>query len=92
MGITQKIESTLFHFGFQECRKKNNLNFLKLGNQEYLLMRIFERVETVDLIFAKFYAGDNPCNSEPYFEESIKLSFSPDSDNLIIKEFIEKYK
>ena len=32
MGITQKLESTLFLFGFQECRKKDNLNFLKLAD------------------------------------------------------------
>jgi len=91
MSIIQKLESTFFHFGFQKCKKKNNLNFLKLANQEYLLMKIFERAETADLVFAKFHAGENPCNSVPYFEKSVKLSFSPDADAPIIKEFLEKY-
>lgn len=92
MGITQKLKSTLFLFGFQECRKKDNLNFLKLANQEYLLMKIFKKAETADLVFAKFYAGDNPCSAEPYYEETIKLSFSPDTDIQVIRDFLEKYK
>lgn len=92
MSIIQKLESTLFHFGFQECKKKDNLNFLKLANQEYLLIRIFKKTETADLVFAKFYAGDNPCSAEPYFEKSIKLSFSPDTDTQVIRDFLERYK
>lgn len=48
-------------------------------------MKIFERAETADLVFAKFHAGDNPCKSVPYFEKSVKLGFSPDADAPIIK-------
>ncbi len=90
MNFLQDLESTLFFFGFQEC-KKSNLNFLKLEENEYLLMKIFEKVETADLIHAKFNVGGNPCNSKPYWEKSIKLSFSPKSDTQMLKDFVEKY-
>lgn len=55
-------------------------------------MKIFKKAETADLVFAKFYAGDNPCSAEPYYEETIKLSFSPDTDIQVIRDFLEKYK
>lgn len=92
MDITEELESTLFYFGFQQCRKKENLNFLKLNDKEYLLMKIFKKADTADLFYAKFSVGDNPCSAEPYFEKIIKLSFSPNKDGKIIKDILEKYK
>lgn len=91
MSLLQKIESVLFHFGFQECRK-NNLNFLKLADDDYLIMKVFEKYENSDLFHAKFRAGSNPCNSEPYWEETVRLGFTPELDVQIIRDFIEKYK
>ncbi|WP_029903472.1 hypothetical protein [Prevotella sp. 10(H)] len=91
MSILQKIESILFHFGFQEC-SKSNMNFLKLANDDYLIMDIFERSETADLFHVKFRTGNNPCNSEPYWKETIRLGFSPELDVQIIRDYIEKYK
>jgi hypothetical protein len=92
MCFYQKLESVFFFFGFQECKKTNSLNFLKLAEYDYLLMRVSKKTENADLIHAKYQSDNHLCDSEPYWEKSIKLSFSPDSDTSIIRDFIEKYK
>lgn len=92
MSFQLDLELTLFSFGFGKCKKKTNLNFLKLSDNDYLLIKVFEKSETVDLFFAQFEIEDNPCDSEPYFEKAIKLGFSPKDDKQILRQFIEKYK
>ena len=92
MCFYQNLESVFFFFGFQECKKNNSLNFLKLAECDYLLIRISKKIENADLTHAKYQADCNPYDSEPYWEEPIKLSFSPDSDTSIIRNFIKKYK
>jgi len=92
MSFRLNLETTLFFFGFRECKKKKDLNFLKLNETDYLLFRIFDRVEIADLIHAKFYLKQDPCNSEPYWEESLKLDFIPHSDTHIIRDFINKFE
>lgn len=91
MSFKRDLEVVLFSFGFSACKKKKGLNFLKLTNNEYLLIRIFEKVETADLFHAKFDTG-NPCDSEPYWEKTLKLGFSPDSDIHILRNYIEQFK
>ncbi|MBI9059668.1 MAG: hypothetical protein JEZ01_18030 [Labilibaculum sp.] len=92
MHFKRELIGTLCLFGFRECKKSTNINFLQLNDREYLLLKIFEKAETVDLLHVKYEADDNPCDSEPYWENALKLSFSPGSDNQILKDFIEKHK
>lgn len=91
MDFDLKLKSVLFFFGFQECKKINNLNFLKLTDEDYLLMRLYKG-NTADLIHAKYDPDDNPCESEPYWEKTLLLGFSPDSDRQVIRDFINKFK
>lgn len=86
-----KLQSVFFHYGFQECVKKENVNYLKLTEEDYLLMRIYKG-DTADLFHAKFHPGDDPCNTVPYWEKSVILGFSPVTDREIIRDFIDKYK
>ena len=92
MSFLKHMESTLFYFGFKRCKEQGYLNFLKLNENDYLLMIIFEKYDMADLIHAKFDIDENPCNSEPYWENPIKLNFSPKSDSQIIRDFLEDYK
>ncbi|RZT91026.1 hypothetical protein EV201_3366 [Ancylomarina subtilis] len=92
MNFRKDLETSLFYFGFRVCKKRKNLNFLKLDENNFLLIQIFERGETADLIHAKFHSEDDPCNSEPYWEESLKLGFTPESDSQILRNFIKEYE
>jgi|GEM_PF-2357277 len=87
-----KLDIVLLSFGFQTCEKNNRLHFLKLTESDYLLMKVSNKIENADLIHVKYHATDNLCDSEPYWEKAIILSFSPYSDTSIIKDFIDKYK
>lgn len=92
MSFRRELESTLFFFGFQVCKRKNDINFLKLSKQDYLIMKVSKKVEIADLIHAKFLIDSNPCNSEPYWEKSVKLGFLPEMDNKIIRDFINSFE
>lgn len=92
MSFQMDLELTLFSFEFRECKGKTNLNFLKLSDNDYLLIKVFEKSETVDLFFAQFAIEDNPCDSDPYFEKTIKLGFSLKDDKQILRQFIDKYE
>lgn len=92
MSFRGELESSMFYFGFRECKKKNNLNFLKLSEQDYLILRVSTKVEIADLIHAKFSADSNPCDSEPYWEETVKLGFLPNRDSQVIRDFMKLYE
>lgn len=85
MHFKRDLISTLYLFRFRECKKRTDINFLQLNDREFLLLKIFEKAETIDLLHVKYETNDNPCNSEPYWEEILKPSFRPDSDNQILK-------
>lgn len=92
MNFLSDLEKTFFYFGFRECKNDKRLNFLRLVNNDYLLMRIsVYNNGTADLSHAKFGAGCTPCNSEPYWTETLKNNFYPDTDNSIISNFIKNY-
>jgi len=50
---------------------------IKISEQDYLILRVFQEVEIADLIHAKFSSDSNPCDYEPYWEKTIKCGFSP---------------
>lgn len=91
MSFSAKLEQIMFFYGFQECKQNKNLNFLKLNENEYLMFRIFKK-DTADLMYARFHPNSNPCLANPIIEKSIKLSFSPDEDQVYLKSFIEEFK
>ncbi|HEY3369403.1 MAG TPA: hypothetical protein VGK10_01065 [Prolixibacteraceae bacterium] len=91
MSFLRNLEQDLFFYGFQKCSKKENLNFLKINETDYLLIKIF-RHNTADLIHAKFHPDSNPCLSEPIWEKTIKLGYSPGEDNHILKSYTDNLK
>lgn len=92
MSFHRKIESTLFYFGFKECKNRDDINFLKLSEQDYLIMRIFKKVELADLIHAKFLNEDTPCEDDPFLEKVIKQDFSPETDNQLIRDYLKLFE
>jgi len=92
MSFQRELESTLFFFGFKECKKREGLNFLKLSKQDYLIMRVFKKVAMADLIHAKFSNETNACDEEPFWEKVIKQGFSPDTDNQLINDYLKLFE
>lgn len=92
MSVQRELESTLFYFGFRECKKRKGLNFLKLSKQDYLIIKIFEKANIADLIHAKFSTESNPCEEDPYWEKMIKQGFSPDTDSHLIRNYLKLFE
>jgi hypothetical protein len=92
MSFYRKLESTLFFFGFKECKNRDDLSFLRLSKQDYLVMRIFKNVELADLTYAKFSNECTPCDDDPFWEKVIKLGFSPETDNQLISDYLKLFE
>lgn len=89
MSIKNELEGTLFHYGFQECRKNENIQFSKLNDTDYLLIRFYGQ-HTADLFFARYKVGESPCDVDPADQETIKLSFDPETDGDLLRQFFRK--
>ncbi len=87
MSFLRDLEQILFFYGFRECKKKKNLNFLKINETEYLLLKIFKQ-DTADLFYAKYEHDSDPCLSEPAWEKVVKLSFMPGVDDHFLKSYL----
>lgn len=85
------LEQVLFFYGFQECVKNKNLNYMKIDENNYLLFKIFGN-HSADLIHARYKSSENPCTSKPISEMSIVLSFYPKEHGHILKSYIEDLK
>lgn len=87
--MLRKLETIFFFHQFRKCIKNENLNFLKVTENEYLVFRVFQN-KVADLTHERYSKNESPCDSTPIWDESIKLNFSPSDDNHIIQETIEK--
>jgi len=85
----RKLENVLFFYGFQRCNSDQNFNFLKINENDYLIFRIF-RKNTADLSLATYKGESNPCQQELLSEKTVKLSFDPNEDLNILKNYITK--
>lgn len=86
------MESILFFYGFKKCKKDNQFNFCKLSSTDYLVLFINSKYNYADLLLKKYREGADPCDSEPYYEETLRSGFIPERDKEIIKEYYEKYQ
>ena len=92
MNFYQSFENICFFYGFRECKTDTTINFLKINEIEYLIFKLFPKVNTIDLIHAKFNEDESPCTSEPYWEKLIKPSFQPEIDSNFLKKYIDDLK
>jgi len=91
-NFIQNFENLCFFYGFRECKADPTINFLKINDSDYLLLKLFSKGTIIDLIHAKFEEGESPCSSEPCWEKLIRPGFDPQQDSKILKELINKLK
>ena len=92
MSKLSTFENIFVNHGFRKCKKDDSLNFLKIRNKEYFVLRFSKKSSTMDL-FYEIYDGEmNPCNSEPLKQKTLKLGFEKEDGTDFLREQLKEYR
>ncbi|GEM_PF-6496866 len=87
-NLKSKIQNKLFHYGFQECIKNPSIEFIKIEEGKYLVLRFFGK--TCDLHLEIYKLGETPCANNPVSQEMICSSFEVWGNGELLEKYLKK--